>query len=73
MSYTISKDWEWFLAEVVWNDSLFAFWSTEEEALRELWNVVEMTMDYHLELIEQERNLKNLIFSKFSTNTTCAV
>ena len=56
---TISKDWDWFLAKVEWTDNIFAFWYTEEEARLELINIVEMMMDYHLELVEKNRILKN--------------
>ncbi len=50
MKYYIKKDGIWYLAEVIWNDSLFAFWYTKEEAIHELLNVIEMTMDYHTEM-----------------------
>ena len=60
----IKKDWEGYLAEVIGNDQLFAYGATEEDAKKELLGVVEMTMDYHLELVESERNIKNQLTSK---------
>lgn len=56
----IKKDWEWFLAEVKWQENIFAFWYTEDEAKSELLNVIEMMMGYHLELVEKDRKLKTL-------------
>ncbi len=58
---TIKKDWKWYLAEIKWYNNLFAFWFSKEEAKNELLNVIDMMMDYHLELIEKERKLKNSI------------
>lgn len=74
MKYIVKKDWNWFLAEVSWNDSLYAYWDTEKEAISELLNVIDMTMDYHLELVEQERSIKNLIiWDLWSKNLSYAV
>lgn len=65
MKISIKKDGEWYLAQVEWYANLFAFWYTKQEASQELLNVVEMMMDYHLELIEKERSIRNhLIGSK---------
>lgn len=55
----IRKDWEGYLAEVKWLKNIFAFWYSEDEAKSELLNVVEMMMDFHLELLEKERKLKH--------------
>ena len=59
----ISKDEKWYLAEVDGNDNLYAYWNTENEAKKELLWVVEMTMDYHLEMVENERKIKNQILN----------
>jgi len=63
MKIVIKKDWEWFLAEVEWQENIFAYWNTKEEAKNELLIVVEMMMDYHLELLEKERKIKNSILN----------
>jgi len=63
MKITIKKDWEWFLAEVEWVDSVYAYWSTEENAKKELLWVVEMMMDYHLEQVENDRKIKKNILN----------
>ncbi len=63
MKIIIKKDWEWYLAEVKWFDNLYAYWETKESAEKELLWVVEMTMDYHLELAEKEKNIKNFILN----------
>ena len=48
---SIKKDGGGYLAEVIGNDQLFAYGSTESQAKTELLSVVEMMMDYHLELV----------------------
>ena len=63
MKIKIRKDWDGFLAEVEWQDNIFAYWETEEEAKKELLWVVEMMMDYHLELVEKERKIRNNILN----------
>ena len=68
MWYIIKKDWEGFLAEVEWNDSIFAFWKTEIEAKKELISVVEMMIDYHSELVENEKLLKETILNTKELN-----
>lgn len=67
MSYkiVIKKDGEWFLAKVVWYDNLFAWWDTKEEAKSELMNVIDMMMDFYMEKTEQQRSIKNYLFSKW--------
>jgi len=64
----ITKDWEWFLAEVIWYDNIFAYWDTEEQAKKELLWVIEMMMDYHLEQVENERKIRNKILNFNNTN-----
>lgn len=55
----VKKDWDGYLAQVKWHENLFAFGYTKQEAKNELLNVVEMMLDYNLELVEQQRTLKN--------------
>lgn len=57
----ISKDWDWYLAEIKWVDNIYAYWDTKEEAKKELLWVLEMIMDYHLEIIEKSRKLKHKV------------
>lgn len=59
----ISKDWEWYLAEIKWYKNLYAFWNTKQEAKEELLWVLEMMMDYNLELVEKSRKLKNKLLN----------
>jgi len=59
MELKIKKDWEWFLAEVDWNDNIFAYWETKEEAKKEFLWVLDMMIDFHSELVESEKKLKN--------------
>jgi hypothetical protein len=59
----ISKDWDWFLAEIKWVKNIYAYWKTKEEAMKELLWVLEMMMDYHLEFVEKNRKLKNKVLS----------
>ncbi len=63
MWITIKKDWDWFLAEVEGHDNIFAYWETEEKARIELLWVAEMMMDFHLEQVETERQIKNNILN----------
>ena len=61
MNITIKKDNHGFLAEVEGMDNIFAHGETEKKAIDELYNVIEMMMDYHLEQVEIERKIKNQI------------
>jgi predicted RNase H-like HicB family nuclease len=63
MKTTIEKDGDGYLAKVKDNPNLFAFAYSEEEAIIELKNVVEMIMDYHLEQINNERLIRNELIS----------
>ena len=63
MRVIIKKDWEWFLAEIEWQENIFAYWYSEKEAKNELLWVVEMMMDFHLEQVEKERKIKNSILN----------
>jgi len=64
----VKKDWDWFLAEVVWYENLYAYWDTEFLAKKELLWVVEMMMDYHLEQVDKERRIKNNILKVNNRN-----
>ncbi len=59
MQITIKKDEKGFLAEVKNHPRIFAWGKTKTEAKKELGNVIEMMMDYHLEQVEVERKLRN--------------
>jgi len=59
MDIIIKKDGEGFLAEVKNMENLFAYGDSKEKAVSELYNVIEMMMDYHLEQVEIERTIKN--------------
>jgi len=59
----IKKDWEWFLAEVEWNDNIYAYWESEQDAKKELLWVVEMMTDYYLERVKSNNQIKNNILS----------
>lgn len=67
MWFTIEKDWDGYLAKVIWRDDIYAFWYSQKEAKTELLNVIEMIMDLHLEQIENERKLKKQIFNSLTT------
>ena len=58
MKIEVKADGEGFLAKVRGRQNLFAFGYSEEEALQELGNVVDMVMDYHLEQLETERKVR---------------
>lgn len=60
---TIKKDWEWYLAEINGYDNIFAYWNSPEKSKKELLWVLEMMMDYHLELVETDRKLKNKVLN----------
>jgi len=66
MWVVIKKDWSWYLAEIEWNESIYAYWDTEIIAKKELLWVLEMMIDYHSELIESEKALKATILSRAS-------
>lgn len=58
MKILVRDDGEGYLARVRGSDNLYAFGLSREEALDELSNVIEMTMDYHLEQVEIDRRAK---------------
>ena len=45
MKITIEKDGQGFLAKVIGTDELYAFGFTQQEAIKELSNVIEMVAD----------------------------
>ena len=51
MKIVIKKDGSGFLAEVEGMENIYAYGKTKEEAMDELYNVIEMMMDYHLEQV----------------------
>jgi len=59
----IKNDWDGFLAEVQWSNNIYAYWNTKQEAKQELLWVLEMMMDYNLELVEKSRKLKNKVMN----------
>ena len=42
MKISTKKDWEGYLAEIIWKKDMYAFWYTQKEAIQELGNVVDM-------------------------------
>lgn len=70
MNFIVEKDWDWFLAKVIWRDDIYAFAYSEKEAKKELLNVIEMVLDIHLDQIEIERKLRKEIFSNLKAEYT---
>ena len=64
----VEKDGEWYLARVKWRDDLYAFDYTPEKAKIELYYVIDMIMDIHLEELEKERKIKSEILSLLPKN-----
>ena len=63
MKILVTKDSHGFLARVEGQDNIFAHGETQSDAKKELLNVIEMMMDYHLEQIETERKIKNTLLA----------
>jgi len=63
MKVQIQKDSHGYLAKVTGYENIFAHGTTEKEAKKELLNVLEMMMDFHLEQVEQDRKIRNAILS----------
>ena len=59
----VKKDWSWYLAEIEWNESIYAYWDTEIIAKKELVWVLSMMIDYHSELVESEKELQKSILA----------
>jgi hypothetical protein len=64
MQVVTKKDWEWYLAEVNWIDYLYAYWFSKQEAENELLNVIDMIMDYEIEQLWKQRQVKEYILNK---------
>ena len=72
MKIIVKKDTPGFLAKVAYAknsekknpDSLYAWGETEEEAKKELLNVMDMVLDYRLELAENARSMRNHVYKK---------
>jgi hypothetical protein len=64
MNIVIRKDGEWYIAEIKWKKALYAFWYSEEEAVNELKNVVDMMVDYYSEEISLQKKIQKYLVSK---------
>lgn len=64
MKIIVKKDWDWFIAEVAWKPNAYAFWYTQEEAIQELNNVVDMMIDYYNEEMSAQKIIKHLLTEK---------
>ena len=64
MKIVVRKDWEWYIAEVQWKENVYAFWYTEEEAVKELNNVVDMMLDYYNKEVSVQETIKDLLKNK---------
>ena len=64
MKIIVRKDGEWYIAEVQWKENVYAFWYTEEEAVKELNNVVDMMLDYYNNEVSTQETIKNLLKNK---------
>ena len=64
MEVLITKDGEWYIAEIKWKKALYAFWYTQEEAVNELKNVVDMMVDYYSEEIGVQKKIKKYLAGK---------
>ena len=61
---TIKKDGQWYLAQVKWRKALYAFWYTQEEAVKELKNVIDMMVDYYSEEISFQKKIQKYLAGK---------
>ena len=67
MKILVKKDGEGYLARVQGSTNLFAYGLTKNQALEELSGVVDMTMDYHLEQVNVERQaLRELLNTRLA-------
>jgi len=64
MQIVLKKDWDWFIAEVAGKPNAYAFWYTQEEAIQELNNVVDMMIDYYNEEMSAQKAIKHLLAEK---------
>ncbi len=58
MDIVVRIDWDWYLAEVKDKESLYAFWYSKQEAVDELKNVIDMTVDYYSQEISFQKKIK---------------
>lgn len=63
MDIIVRADWDWYLAEVKDKDSLYAFWYSKQEAVDELKNVIDMTVDYYSQEISFQKKIKKQLLS----------
>ena len=67
MKILVKKDGGGYLARVQGSTNLFAYGLTKDQALEELSGVVDMTMDYHLEQVNVERQaLRELLNTRLA-------
>ena len=64
MDIIIKKDGEWYIAEIKWRKSLYAFGYTQEEAIKELKNVVDMMVEYYSEEINLQKKIQKSLLNK---------
>ena len=64
MEVLITKDGEWYIAEIKWKKALYAFGYTQEEAVNELKNVVDMMVDYYSEEISVQKKIRKYLAGK---------
>ena len=64
MDILITKDGEWYIAEIKWRKALYAFGYSKEEAVNELKNVVDMMVDYYSEEISLQKKIQKRLMSK---------
>lgn len=67
MDIHIKKDGKWYLAQVIGKKSLYAFWYTQEEAIQELKNVIDMMVDFYQEEIQFQKKIQKHLMSKSLT------
>jgi predicted RNase H-like HicB family nuclease len=63
MDITLRKDGEGYIAEVKWKSNLYAFWYSEQEAIDELKNVIDMTVDFYSQEISFQKKIKKQLIS----------
>ncbi|MFA7717205.1 MAG: hypothetical protein WC875_00635 [Candidatus Absconditabacterales bacterium] len=64
MNIVIRKDGEGYIAEIKGKKALYAFGYSEEEAVNELKNVVDMMVDYYSEEISLQKKIQKYLVSK---------
>jgi len=64
MDIVIKRDGEGYIAEIKWKKSLYAYWYSEEEAVNELKNVVDMMVEYYSEEISLQKKIQKHLLNK---------